>query len=42
MTMPARPADRRLRLVSFVLIVAIVAVGIIVDRSSPPGCRGCP
>jgi hypothetical protein len=27
--------DRRLWLVSFVLIVAIVAVGIIVDRNSP-------
>jgi hypothetical protein len=35
MTMPTHPVDRRLWLVSFVLIVEIVAVGIIVDRSSP-------
>jgi len=34
-TMPTDRGDRRLWLVSFVLIVAIVAVGIIVDRSSP-------
>ena len=33
--MPRHPVDRRLWFVSFVLIVAIVAVGIIVDRSSP-------
>jgi cytochrome bd-type quinol oxidase subunit 2 len=31
----AHPVERRLWLVSFVLIVAIVAVGIIVDRNSP-------
>ena len=35
MTTPAHPVDRRLWLVSFVLIVAIVAVGIIVNRDSP-------
>jgi cytochrome bd-type quinol oxidase subunit 2 len=34
-TTSARRVDRRLWLVSFVLIVAIVAVGIIVDRNSP-------
>jgi len=35
-TIPARPLDkRRLWLVSFVSIVAIVAVGIIVNRNSP-------
>ena len=35
MTTPAHPVDRRLWLVSVVLIVAIVAVGIIVSRASP-------
>ena len=35
MTAPTLPADRRLWLVSFVLIVAIVAVGIIINRDSP-------
>jgi len=35
MTTPAHPVDRRLWLVSVVLIVAIVAVGIIVNRDSP-------
>jgi hypothetical protein len=35
MTVPTHPVDRRLWLVAFVLIVAIVAVGIFVDRSSP-------
>ena len=35
MAASAHPVDRRLWLVSFVLIVAIVAVGIIVDRNSP-------
>jgi len=34
-TTPAHPVDRRLWFVSFVLIVAIVAVGIIVNRDSP-------
>jgi len=34
-TTSTHPVDRRLWLVSFVLIVAIVAVGIIVDRNSP-------
>jgi hypothetical protein len=34
-TIPAHPADRRLWLVSLLLIVAIVAVGIIVNRNSP-------
>ena len=33
--MPARPVDRRLWFVSLVLIVAIVAVGIIINRGSP-------
>lgn len=35
MTTSAHQVDRRLWLLSFVLIVAIVAVGIIVDRNSP-------
>lgn len=35
MTAPTRPADRRLWLVSFVLIVAIVVVGMFVNRDSP-------
>ncbi len=36
MTIPARPLDRkRLWLVSVVSIVAIVAVGILVNRASP-------
>ena len=35
MTTPTRPVDRRLWFVSLVLIVAIVAVAIIVNRSSP-------
>ncbi len=35
MTMPTHPVDRRLWFVSLVLIVAIVAVGIIVNRDSP-------
>ena len=36
MTIPAHPPDRRrLWLVSFLSIVAIVAVGIIVNRASP-------
>jgi len=34
-TTSTHPFDRRLWLVSFVLIVAIVAIGIIVNRSSP-------
>ncbi len=34
-TMPTHPDSRRLWLVSLVLIVAIVAVGIIVNRNSP-------
>jgi hypothetical protein len=34
-TTSTHPADRRLWLVSLVLIVAIVAVGIIVNRDSP-------
>jgi hypothetical protein len=34
-TAPTHPVDRRLWLVSLVLIVAIVAVGIIVNRESP-------
>ncbi len=34
-TTPTHPGDRRLWLVSVVLIVAIVAVGIIVNRESP-------
>jgi hypothetical protein len=34
-TTSAHQVDRRLWLLSFVLIVAIVAVGIIVDRNSP-------
>ena len=34
-TTPAHPGDRRLWFVSLVLIVAIVAVGIIVNRDSP-------
>jgi len=34
-TTSAHPGDRRLSFVSFVLIVAIVAVGIIVNRGSP-------
>jgi uncharacterized membrane protein len=34
-TTPTHPADRRFWLVSVVLIVAIVAVGIIVNRDSP-------
>jgi hypothetical protein len=34
-TMPTHPDNRRLWLVSLVLIVAIVAVGIIVNRDSP-------
>ena len=33
--MPARPVDRRLWFVSLVLIVAIVSVGIIINRGSP-------
>ena len=35
MTTPTHSVDRRLWLVSVVLIVAIVAVGIIVNRNSP-------
>ena len=35
MTTPAPSVDRKLWFVSFVLIVAIVAVGIIVNRGSP-------
>jgi hypothetical protein len=35
MAMPTHPVSRRLWLVSLVLIVAIVAVGIIVNRDSP-------
>jgi len=35
MTTSAHPVDRRLWFVSLVLIVAIVAVGIIVNRDSP-------
>jgi Na+-translocating ferredoxin:NAD+ oxidoreductase RnfD subunit len=35
MTTPTHPVDRRLWFVSFAMIVAIVAVGIIVNRNSP-------
>jgi uncharacterized membrane protein len=35
MTTPARPVDGRLWFVSVVLSVAIVAVGIVVNRDSP-------
>ena len=36
MTTPTRPVGRRLSFVSLVLIVAIVAVGIIVNRYAQP------
>ncbi|HEY8870574.1 MAG TPA: hypothetical protein VIM30_14460 [Candidatus Limnocylindrales bacterium] len=35
MTTPTLPVDRRLWFVSLVLILAIVAVGVIVNRNSP-------
>jgi hypothetical protein len=36
MTMPTHPVGRRLRFVSLVIIVAMVAVAIIVSRDSQP------